>query len=111
MTIRRTSTLHDLIRGGDAWRHQQRMLLASLRFSLMVGLVIALAVAGSVFYYGTEPKFRAAIVSHYEARFHAWAQHDAYPIRHLATAFSRRVSRHGFSNPSIEIGILAARKR
>jgi len=41
MTIRRTSTLHDLIRGGDAWRHQQRMLLASLRFSLMVGLVIA----------------------------------------------------------------------
>jgi hypothetical protein len=22
MTIRRTSTLHDLIRGGDTWRHQ-----------------------------------------------------------------------------------------
>ena len=64
MTIRRTSRLHDLIRGGDTWRHQLRMLLASLGFSLLFGLVIALAVVGIVFYYRTEPNFRAAIVSH-----------------------------------------------
>ncbi len=49
MTIRRTSTLHDLIRGGDTWRHQLRMLLAPLGFSVLAGLVIALAVAGAVF--------------------------------------------------------------
>ncbi len=53
------------------------MLLAPLGFSVLAGLVIALAVAGAVFYYGTEPNFRAAIVPHYEARFHAWASHDA----------------------------------
>ncbi len=85
MTIRRTSTLHDLIRGGDTWRHQLRMLFASLGFSLLVGLVIALAVASGVFYYGTAPNFRAAIAAHYEARFHAWARHDGYPIRLAVT--------------------------
>ncbi|HEV2978065.1 MAG TPA: hypothetical protein VG425_10800 [Casimicrobiaceae bacterium] len=85
MTVRRTSTLHDLIRGGDTWRHQLQMLLASVGFSLLVGLVIALAVVGAVFYYCTEPNFRAAIAAHYEARFHAWARHDAYPIRLAVT--------------------------
>jgi hypothetical protein len=41
MTIRRTSTLHDLIRGGDTWRHQLRMLFASLGFSLRIGQLYA----------------------------------------------------------------------
>jgi hypothetical protein len=85
MTIRRTSTLHDLIRGGDTWRHQLRMLLASLMFSVLAGLVIALAVVAAVFYRGTEPTFRSAVAAHYEARFHAWARHEAYPITLVVT--------------------------
>jgi cytochrome b561 len=71
MTIRRTSTLHDLIRGGDTWRHQLRMLFASLGLSLLVGLVIALAVAWTQYARATHPRARRS--EPHQARWRAVA--------------------------------------